>query len=609
MKNIEEDARRTFSRREFIKGALKITGAAALGESVTGCGPGTETQKPKEPTDNAQETPASVNTPTLEPTEAISTPTVEPTKQPEFEGEIISHAVLTKEDALSPFQNIGGEETEEFSYLNIEHYASVVWGRSQEKLNILTASENPIDSLRMMTAVGPQKGVEGFFNPEDDFANMEGKNWNFLRFSLDTLPGDKIEDTINAEPQGLVIRKGTHITVLGEYADSTGAGRLTAVVVEEGLRRDENGIVNEGRETPRQYFAAIPTTLPKDSEGISLEKLINSSENWKFVQGSITDKNESTRWEINEISPDLAQEYSSATGVYWADETINPVIPAVPQELRADGSINYEVADDKSVTMLVNGETKAKAVYNSEAGEWEWSGIVVLVEPEQESKEVLYEEDFAHLTMNGSSEWSFGLIFNEVNNENTTGYFLSTVVLGEPEKRPINALDPDGNILYSYTGWFVKLGYPDNEGKLISGEALAYVEDMFDPYYIFEARNGIVQKSQVGSGEFTEDKEKILSVYKYGRPIITELHIDAPKGVFEQGIKRFNVTEPFPGVDPMARKVYFIGLMFDEENGIGRLDLPQMPTFDQVLAWKEGKEPINGFLGEMGGCLAVDELR
>jgi len=72
-------------------------------------------------------------------------------------------------------------------------------------------------------------------------------------------------------------------------------------------------------------------------------------------------------------------------------------------------------------------------------------------------------------------------------------------------------------------------------------------------------------------------------------------------GLLQQGLERFEVKNPFPGQEPMEKKVYFVGLLFDSENGIGKLDLPPMPTFEDIQRWKTGEAiPASSFLGTLG---------
>ena len=234
-------------------------------------------------------------------------------------------------------------------------------------------------------------------------------------------------------------------------------------------------------------------------------------------------------------------------------------------------------------------------------------------EPTQEKTRepgVLYEEDFKHLR-NAGGEWKFGKIYNEFEDEMQTQFFLTGVVLATPEKRTINALDNNGNIIHTYEGWFVKVGYTDlksEEGKLVEAEIFVWPEDFSEFGRVIFAKDGFVTQDNLrGNDTQIHNRDAYFSLFKYGEPIITQIVTGFPSGRVENVLKQLGINEPFPGTNDQAKKIYFYGSLLDQSFGI-RLDLPPTPTFEEIKRWKtEGQLPPTNFLGVLNRLAISDK--
>lgn len=218
-------------------------------------------------------------------------------------------------------------------------------------------------------------------------------------------------------------------------------------------------------------------------------------------------------------------------------------------------------------------------------------------------QQVLYEKDFEHLR-NEDGEWEFGKIFWEGADEYQTTYYFTGVILGEPEKKPVKAYDFNNNLIHTYECWFAKIGYPDPQSqdkRLVSSEVLIWLEDMEFASQINLAKNGFVHRfihTGIGYDTLIRDRDEFLSYFKYAEPTILTITSDRPNGLMRRILEQFDINEPFPGSTSRAKIIYFDGLLFDEENGIGGVDLPKAPTIEEIKAWKEqGQLPGSNFLG------------
>jgi len=218
-------------------------------------------------------------------------------------------------------------------------------------------------------------------------------------------------------------------------------------------------------------------------------------------------------------------------------------------------------------------------------------------------QQVLYEKDFKHLR-NEEGVWEFGKVFWESADEHGTTYYFTGVILGEPEKKPVKAYDFNNNLIHTYECWFAKIGYPDPQSqdkRLVSSEVLIWSEDMEFASQINLAKNGFVNKfihTGIGNDTLVRNRDEFLSYFKYAEPAILTITSDYPNGSMRRTLEQFDINEPFPGSTLRAKVIYFSGLLFDDENGIGRIDLPKAPTIEEIEAWKEQDQlPRSNFLG------------
>lgn len=218
---------------------------------------------------------------------------------------------------------------------------------------------------------------------------------------------------------------------------------------------------------------------------------------------------------------------------------------------------------------------------------------------------VLYEKDFEHLR-NEDGEWKFGEIFNESPPEgwHQSIFYLSTVILGEPTARTIQILDMEGKPISSFEAWFVEIGCPDlkkNDGSLKRFEVMIWHGgevpivgrvNFTDNYYFSEDDPGHLQNIHI------EDRDEFLSLFCYGEPVILTINGSCSEDSTRKIMQDFGINEPFPGISERGKALYFYGIMFDKENGIGKMDLPETPSFEEIVAWKEKRaEPKTHYLG------------
>ena len=215
----------------------------------------------------------------------------------------------------------------------------------------------------------------------------------------------------------------------------------------------------------------------------------------------------------------------------------------------------------------------------------------------------LYEKDFPHLRKEGG-EWRFGEIARIEETEDQRLFSLAGVILSEPEKRQVNALDSNGNIIYKYENWFVKIGYPDPQeegGKLVTGEMEVWFEGVTQAAPVVFAKDGFIESRLPGGTGYdviVRDRDEFLANFKYGEPVIVAILFDSPNGTMKRLLSKYAPGESFPGVTSIGKNIYFLSLLFDDENGIGKLDLPPLPTTEELKAWQEGRQlPRTNFLG------------
>lgn len=346
---------------------LKVLGRTALGLSLTlvGCGPKEEPTPTRAATATPTEVPPTPTlVPTATPTEVLPTPTGTPlpgeTPKPReivFSGIELNHRFLTQ-----GFEGIGDLEADDLNYI------SSAWNEQIETKELVQDSAT---ALKFLVAWGTRGGYDGTpYQPGEIFPQLSGLS--LFRFGLPQLPdGKKYQTTIEGHPDGMIIREGTHLTIVGEYP--TESKRWTVVAFDEGFDRNQEGI--KPRTPPRVYFAIIP----------SLEKLINLVPDLSYtVEGiKFTDKEEKACClEVNTIAPELAESLEKDVGLLWMDQKDdsswyqNPVVPYPGQEI-VEGKEVWLAGVIEGVPTLLEPkeggeESFAKAVYDEKTQEWQW---------------------------------------------------------------------------------------------------------------------------------------------------------------------------------------------------------------------------------------------
>jgi len=364
------------SRREFFKIAGGIAAGASFSSLTTSCASTPTLEKPtsqltrnvipettsSEPTFSPTETPTV--TPIPKPTNTlIPKPTFTPEQTPTAEVVVFPQTQITAELLKQGFANVGGaeetidlskittqnaKEAQTLSWKTIEGYASLAW---DEKISLEDLAKDEIKAAKAVVSLGSQAGVEGFYRPGEVLPQF--KDLTLLRLAIDKLPGsqDFYDAKLSSFPQNLIIRKGSHLTVLGLWADES--GRWATVATDEGFDREKSGI--QPRDIPRQYLAVIPQDLPDNIEGLSLQRLLNAN-NYNYSNGvveNLGDTGKLYHQELNIIEPTLAKNLEKEAGALFMDQKPdgswyeNPIVPYPPSE-------------EKSVHTVVQGETLSK---------------------------------------------------------------------------------------------------------------------------------------------------------------------------------------------------------------------------------------------------------
>jgi len=347
------------SRREALKIVGQIVAGGAFFSLSSGCA-GEQTQT------KASETITPAKSSSLTPSEK-PTFQAQPTPTPEIKLTLSPEAIvfpqtqLTSEFVKQGFYGIGGEgeidlgamaaettERKTFSWQTIEGYASLAW---DEETSLEDLSQDEVKAAKALVSLGSQAGVEGFYRPGEVLPQF--KDLTLLRLTINNLPGnqDFYDVKLKASPQELIIRKGTHLTVLGLWADAS--GRWATVAFDEGFDRTKEGIVP--REVPRLYLAVVPQDLPEGVEGLSLERLLNAN-GYLYYQGAVEhlgDQDKLYRQELNVIESTFAKKLEEEAGALFMDQKPdgswyeNPIVPYPPQE-------------QKSIHQVKSGETLSK---------------------------------------------------------------------------------------------------------------------------------------------------------------------------------------------------------------------------------------------------------
>jgi len=373
------------SRREFFKIAGGIAAGASFSSLATSCASTSTLEKPtsqstrsvipettsSEPTFSPTETP--IVTPIPKPTNTlIPKPTLTPEQTPTTEVVVFPQTQITAELLKQGFANVGGagetidlskiatpnaKETQTLSWKTIEGYASLAW---DEEISLEDLAKDEIKAVKALVSLGSQAGVEGFYQPGEVLPQF--KDLTFSRIAIERLPNnqDFFEVKLNASPQNLVIRKGTHLTVLGIIANES--DRWAIVAFDESFDREKQGI--QPREVPRQYLAVIPQDLPDEVEGLSLERLLTAN-NYLYQAGTVEhlgDTGKLYHQELNIIEPTLAKKLERQAGALFIDQKPdgswyeNPVVPYPPQETKSlhtvkSGETLFKIAQEYNTTI------------------------------------------------------------------------------------------------------------------------------------------------------------------------------------------------------------------------------------------------------------------
>ena len=396
------------SRREFFKIAGGIAAGASFSSLTTSCASTPTLEKPtsqltrnvipettsSEPTFSPTETPTV--TPIPKPTNTlIPKPTFTPEQTPTAEVVVFPQTQITAELLKQGFANVGGaeetidlskittqnaKEAQTLSWKTIEGYASLAW---DEKISLEDLAKDEIKAAKAVVSLGSQAGVEGFYRPGEVLPQF--KDLTLLRLAIDKLPGsqDFYDAKLSSFPQNLIIRKGSHLTVLGLWADES--GRWATVATDEGFDREKSGI--QPRDIPRQYLAVIPQDLPDNIEGLSLQRLLNAN-NYNYSNGvveNLGDTGKLYHQELNIIEPTLAKNLEKEAGALFMDQKPdgswyeNPIVPYPAKEITGDTYGGVTVTKDGQVVAMSSDGTKeiAKAKYDSEKRQWVWEAVVV----------------------------------------------------------------------------------------------------------------------------------------------------------------------------------------------------------------------------------------
>lgn len=426
-------------RRDILKAA--VAGGIALG--LAGCGATPEskaspTPNSPEPTQVPSETPPPLSeilsSPTPKPPEP--TPDLRPTISPEaipypqveITADLLKQGFYAIGDGnrdqtvdLSKVATPTPTETKIVSWGTIEGYTSAAW---DEKIELPELSQDEIKAAQAIIALVAQAGVEGFGRP-GELAQLEGMA--LPRLAIDRLPGnvDFYETKVNGVPTDMMVRKGTHLTVLGVVGDEA------VVAFDESIKREGSGITP--RDVPRQYF----TVMPVKGGGISLENLISAAPGWTCSNGVIEHIDEQGKvhhQELNVVEQSLAEKIKRKAGAMFVDSKANgdwyenPIVPYPPAESQSTHIVasgetlskiaeqynvnvqevlanNPEITDASSIVVgqeikikvpgytdymgplksgnriviLTSDQTRelAEAIYNEQTKQWEWKAIAV----------------------------------------------------------------------------------------------------------------------------------------------------------------------------------------------------------------------------------------
>jgi len=553
MTNKEESAN-TFSRREFIKGALKITGAAALGESVTGCGtPSVEASYPGEPTEVTQNKPTSIpestpeSTPTTKPTqtpEVVETQAVakEITPEKESDYDIVPSMYLDTKTATASFFSTGGDnlfgsdlsqfisedrrQMLEGEPLPIEKLASISFG---EEVDFNKLGTDPRQALMALAAFADFQGLEGVGNiktmsneyaseelkeklaNEGIFSNEANIPW-FERFHTNT----KEIVIEKGASEGEVILPGTNMFVIGVSEEGDQALVVVSNSLDTNEEQDKLGVA-------ALKMLAIPTE--------NFEELINS------VEGASYDS----------------------------------------------GKIRYEKGEEK---LLIEPNIVGKDTYNSIIKNTSEVEEQPTQTPEQENR-VYYASEFSHLKDSEGGEYEFGHIITTFTHELMDGFGMFGVVLREPYKENIEIKNTNGEVIQSYQGWFVDIGYLDQEysdGRLTSSKALVWIDDIESFSYVVGATTTVDQQYIMRGGNKSNkvtERDEYFDYFNFGDPGYFDFHVR------EEPLSSEKIGGQFPGENSTQKRLYCLSLIFGGLSEIGSTNLSNPPRIEDIKKWQE----------------------
>lgn len=418
MANEKEGLEKKFTRREFVKGSLAF-GASALLASCRSEKNLIAIDPTAEPTAEPSKTPTLAKTPT-------ETATALPTPEPTPLGEInhIPGIVIDKEFLQNAFAGIGGEERFDMMAFS-QDYVSASWG---EPIAFSTLSEEPIDSLKYLVSLGSFRGEEGIFYPgkqQEEVVFPQLEKLSLARLELNSVASEV--DQKNQEfsqwtfPQGLLIRPGTQMTVVGlldrsetpeeitvdkESADN-GQLDYALVAFTDYLRASPAGV-------PRHYLAILPTCFladPDNKQALTLKNLLETNgyqydhQKKEIIFTDQDNNSQKTVLELNRIEgEELNNQIRQEVGFYFVDQIEeelikNPVVP-YPEEMPRAWAVRQE-SDGVLILQAQNQDGDfsdfAKAVYDQEKEAWSWERIfsseeILAKAPAVEGLEACWEE-------------------------------------------------------------------------------------------------------------------------------------------------------------------------------------------------------------------------
>ena len=385
----------TLSRTRNRRGVLKVLGAGLASALVSGCGDTLLASPGKTPTETPTQRPPR---PTNEKPEPTSSPTAEVKINVSPTPESISpFPLLTADTFLTGYFGIGGEkvismptsapdggrQVKETPVPDLFRYAADLWDLTEEEVANQLATD-PVMGVKFSFAAAELTGIEGVINFEEAFPQL--KDVKIPRFTLGTLPQEKeYEVAINSAPRDFVLRKGTHMHVLGVFGSVSGP---TAIVAFDDFLRTPDG-------SPKMELVAIPVSLERPETGTSLVQLVRSNGGLYDAKTQLLTLPNGETLVLPVIETTFGEQLYNACGVYFMDEIGKnpdgtPILHPRPVVPRASPEFVKEVTEKNNVMAIAYGPTEnhsvvmtspdgktqlAEVTYNKETNQWEWKEI------------------------------------------------------------------------------------------------------------------------------------------------------------------------------------------------------------------------------------------